>query len=177
MKPGRVARHTRCAAHSVSARSHATPAFRLGQTAAESAAWVNVRHPIRGRRELVSEWGALGWSPRAGVGGVTRRRRAHAPTRYGRRRDRCRPWPGCHSLRLGGISRCRVDRLECADPVLFDAPRDTHKLASKLASRHRRRSRNPLIPMARREGFAIRLRRIALRGLRPLREPPTRFEA
>jgi hypothetical protein len=33
-----VARHARCAAHSVSARSHATTAFRLRQTTAESAA-------------------------------------------------------------------------------------------------------------------------------------------
>jgi len=37
---------------------------------------------------------------------------------------------------------------------------------------------NYLDSMARREGLAIRLRRIALRGRRPLREPPTlRFEA
>ena len=36
---------------------------------------------------------------------------------------------------------------------------------------------NYLDSMARREGLAIRLRRIALRGRRPLREPPTlRFE-
>jgi hypothetical protein len=42
------------------------------------------------------------------------------------------------------------------------APRDDQKLASKLASPNHRRARNPMIPMARREGL----------------EPPTlRFEA